>query len=223
MGFPLPTLFAFGAGASEFLGGLALAAGLAARPAGLFLLATMLVAAYVANAGEPLAENMPAHLYGLFFLVFLLRGAGVASLDGLARRWVERNGGGGAAGRRDVPLGRSGGRTRVRRLPLTAGCTVHRVGPEPRPATAPGRMPRGGGSMTTSSSTRRSTGRWRSPETAFKMRLPTTMTPRSMRTVPICISSCACDGKPLLKPSPRLIPVPGRPSRPVHQHQPFTR
>ncbi len=86
LGFPMPTFFAWSAGAAEFLGGFALAAGLATRVSAFFLLITMVVAAYVANAGEPLRENMLAHLFGLFMLVFLIRGGGALSADGVLHR-----------------------------------------------------------------------------------------------------------------------------------------
>lgn len=90
LGFPLPAFFAWSAGAAEFIGGLALAAGAGVRIASFFLVVTMLVAAYIANAGEPLAENMLAHLFGLFFIVFLLRGGGILSLDAAVRAWLSK-------------------------------------------------------------------------------------------------------------------------------------
>ena len=46
MGFPLPEVFAWAAGLSEFAGGLLIAAGLLVRPASAFLLFTMAVAGF---------------------------------------------------------------------------------------------------------------------------------------------------------------------------------
>lgn len=89
MGFPLPALFAWAAALSEFGGGLLLAIGLLTRPAALSVLITMLVAAFVRNAGAPFGGDRElALLYGSTALLFLLAGAGRYSLDLQLRRKV---------------------------------------------------------------------------------------------------------------------------------------
>jgi putative oxidoreductase len=86
MGFPMPTVFAWAASLSEFVGGLLIAAGLLTRPAALFAGITMAVAAFVAGAGNPFDKNEKAILFlaaaaGLFFM-----GSGRYGLDSLAAR-----------------------------------------------------------------------------------------------------------------------------------------
>jgi putative oxidoreductase len=81
VGFPLPVVFAWAAGLSEFLGGLLVALGLMTRPASLFLLITMLVAAFGAHGGEPFGDKEMALLYGAVFLCTLLAGSGRFGLD----------------------------------------------------------------------------------------------------------------------------------------------
>lgn len=88
MGFPLPALFAWAAALSELGGGLLLAIGLLTRPAALTVLITMLVAAFVRNAGAPFGDRELALLYGIAALLFLLAGAGRYSLDAQLRRKV---------------------------------------------------------------------------------------------------------------------------------------
>jgi putative oxidoreductase len=51
LGLPLPTVSAVLAGATELLGGVALAVGLGVRPAGVLLAFTMLVASFAAHGG----------------------------------------------------------------------------------------------------------------------------------------------------------------------------
>lgn len=81
MGFPMPIAFAWGAGLSEFLGGLLLAAGLATRPAALAIVGTMGVAAFVAHAGDDFGTREPALLFGSIGLAFACLGGGRFSLD----------------------------------------------------------------------------------------------------------------------------------------------
>lgn len=88
MGFPLPWLFAWAAGLSESLGGLLLALGLLTRPSAFFILATMSVAAFVRQAGDPFLERELAFLYAVVAIHFLLTGPGRLSLD----HWIRRAG-----------------------------------------------------------------------------------------------------------------------------------
>src|SRR3989338_2225058 len=53
MGFHAPVFFAWAAALSEFAGGILLVLGLFTRPAALFILITMGVAAFVAHANDP--------------------------------------------------------------------------------------------------------------------------------------------------------------------------
>jgi putative oxidoreductase len=89
MGFALPVLFGWAAALSEFGGGLLLTIGLLTRPAALFVLVTMLVAAFIRNAGAPFGERELALLYGVMALLFLLAGAGRYSLDAQLRRTAD--------------------------------------------------------------------------------------------------------------------------------------
>jgi putative oxidoreductase len=81
MGFPLPGFFAWSAGLSEFAGGLLLALGLATRPASLFIVFTMAVAAFVAHADDPFLGKERALLFLVIALMFMLKGAGRLSVD----------------------------------------------------------------------------------------------------------------------------------------------
>lgn len=81
MGMPLPYAAAWLAGFSEFLGGLLIAAGLATRPAALFLAATMSVAAFIAHAADPFRVKEMALLFLAFAVTILFTGAGRYSLD----------------------------------------------------------------------------------------------------------------------------------------------
>ena len=90
MGFPAPGLFAWAAALAEFAGGLLLAFGLVTRPAGLSLLITMAVAAFVRHGGDPFAKRELALLYGAVALLFMLVGAGRFSVDAWLRRRADR-------------------------------------------------------------------------------------------------------------------------------------
>lgn len=85
MGFPLPELFAWAAGLSEFGGGLLLAAGLLTRPASFFILVTMLVAGLIRESG-PYADRELALLFAAVAVLFLLAGSGRFGLDALIHR-----------------------------------------------------------------------------------------------------------------------------------------
>lgn len=83
MGFPMPVAFAWAAGFAEFGGGLLLALGLWTRPAAFFILVTMVVAAFVRQAGDPFTEREAAMLYGAVALLYLIAGPGRFSLDAM--------------------------------------------------------------------------------------------------------------------------------------------
>jgi putative oxidoreductase len=80
-GFPLPEVMAPIAMLSEFVGGLLIAIGLATRPAALFVLGTMLGAAFVAHGGDPFSKKESALAYALAAVVVLVAGPGRYSLD----------------------------------------------------------------------------------------------------------------------------------------------
>lgn len=81
MGFPAPMFFAWAAGIAEFGGGLLLALGLLTRPAAFLILVTMLVAAFIRQAGDPFAEREAAMLYAAVAVLYLVAGPGRFSLD----------------------------------------------------------------------------------------------------------------------------------------------
>ena len=94
LGFPQPTLFAWGAGITEFGGGLLLALGLLTRPVALALCCNMAVAAFLRHGGDawyvPPGTRAPskelAMLYLLPFLLILLIGGGRFAIDSLLRK-----------------------------------------------------------------------------------------------------------------------------------------
>lgn len=86
LGFPMPEFFGWAAACSEFFGGMLLAAGLATRPAGVFVLITMCVAAFIRHAGEPFTSKEKALLYACIALVFILIGSGKYGLDAILQR-----------------------------------------------------------------------------------------------------------------------------------------
>lgn len=91
LGFPMPAVFAWAAGLSELVGGLLIAAGLFTRPAALFLVATMGVAAFMQHGADPLfSREGPSKEMALLYLAaasaFLLAGAGRFAVDALLRR-----------------------------------------------------------------------------------------------------------------------------------------
>jgi putative oxidoreductase len=81
LGFPLPTVFAFGAAASELVGGLLIAVGLLTRPAAVAVVVTMLVAAFVVHSGDPFMKKEFALCYAAAALALLVSGPGKLSLD----------------------------------------------------------------------------------------------------------------------------------------------
>ena len=89
MGFPSPEAFAWAAGIAELAGGLLLAMGLLTRPAAILIAITMLVAAFLGEAGNAFAEREPALLFAAIAIYFVLAGPGRYSVDGwfAARRF----------------------------------------------------------------------------------------------------------------------------------------
>jgi putative oxidoreductase len=96
LGFPAPVLFAWMAAITEFLGGLALAAGLLTRPAALGMIGTMVVAAFIAHGSDPWVakpgetSKEMAMLYMLPAIAILGIGGGRFSLDALLRRMLSK-------------------------------------------------------------------------------------------------------------------------------------
>jgi len=85
MGFPMPEFFAWGAGLSEFGGGLFLALGLFTRPSAFFLCCTMFVAGFIRHAADPFGGKEKALLFLAISLAFLLIGAGKYGVDAWVR------------------------------------------------------------------------------------------------------------------------------------------
>ncbi|HLT22752.1 MAG TPA: DoxX family protein [Bacteriovoracaceae bacterium] len=86
LGFPLPELFAWGAGLSEFLGGILIALGLLTGPSALFLGFTMLVAAVGAHGADPFSAKELSFFYLSVYFFFMLYGGGRFSLDAIINR-----------------------------------------------------------------------------------------------------------------------------------------
>lgn len=86
LGFPLPTLFAWAAALSEFLGGAFLALGLFTRLSSFFVAFTMLVAIIGVHSNDPFGKKELAFLHLFIALCFLIKGAGDWSLDAILRR-----------------------------------------------------------------------------------------------------------------------------------------
>ena len=81
MGFPSPTLFAWAAGLSEFVGGAFLALGFVTRFASFFICCTMLTALVGVHRADPFAKQELALLYFFIAFAFLLKGANDWSID----------------------------------------------------------------------------------------------------------------------------------------------
>jgi putative oxidoreductase len=87
LGFPVPELFAWGAGLAEFAGGLLVVLGLLTRPAALAASVVMATAFFGAHAGSAFTGGAEAaFLYGAVMLALLLTGAGRFSLDAALER-----------------------------------------------------------------------------------------------------------------------------------------
>ncbi len=81
LGFPVPTLFAWAAVLSEFLGGIMVAAGIFTRIGAFSVGATMFVAAFVRHAEDPFSQKEKALAYLVVAVFIILAGAGRYSLD----------------------------------------------------------------------------------------------------------------------------------------------
>lgn len=86
IGFPLPIVFAWLAGLSEFLGGLAIAAGLYTRFAALFLGFTMAVAGFIVHSNDPFQTKELAFFYLAACVLLVFTGAGRFSIDRSVRK-----------------------------------------------------------------------------------------------------------------------------------------
>lgn len=80
LGLPIPIVFAWMAGLSEFFGGLLIALGLFTRPAAFFWICTMGIAAFIRHAEDPFASKEKALLFLTVGLCLLFTGAGKFSL-----------------------------------------------------------------------------------------------------------------------------------------------
>ena len=93
MGFPFPACFAWAAVLSEFVGGILLVAGLAARPAALLNAIVLFVAAFVHHGGDVSMDGLMATTFLVMTTTLLLTGPGRFSLDHLvaSRRGARRS------------------------------------------------------------------------------------------------------------------------------------
>jgi putative oxidoreductase len=85
LGFPMPTMFAWAAGLSEFLGGIFLALGFLTRWASLFVAFTMLVALVGVHRADPFQKQELAFMYFFIAVAFLIKGANDWSIDAFLR------------------------------------------------------------------------------------------------------------------------------------------
>jgi len=81
MGFPTPTLFAWAAGLSEFVGGAFLALGFLTRVSSFFIACVMVTALVGVHAADPFDRLEKAFLYLVIAIAFMLKGAGDWSID----------------------------------------------------------------------------------------------------------------------------------------------
>ena len=86
LGFPMPEVFAWAAGLSEFVGGALLILGLFTRPVSFLIAFTMATALIGQHRNDPFATQEKAFLYLFIALAFLLMGANSWSVDGILRR-----------------------------------------------------------------------------------------------------------------------------------------
>lgn len=85
MGFPMPELFAWAAGLSEFGGGLFLALGVFTRPSAFLICCTMFVAGFIRHAADPFGGKEKALLFLFICFLFVLVGAGKYGVDKVLR------------------------------------------------------------------------------------------------------------------------------------------
>ncbi|MDO8802880.1 MAG: DoxX family protein [Elusimicrobiota bacterium] len=81
LGFPLPLAFAWAAALSELLGGIFLAIGLLTRPAALFIVFTMAIAAFGAHGADPFKKKELALAYLFAAAAIFFTGAGRFAAD----------------------------------------------------------------------------------------------------------------------------------------------
>ncbi|MBW2519236.1 MAG: DoxX family protein [Deltaproteobacteria bacterium] len=89
LGFPLPVLFAWVAGLSEFVGSLAVSLGIATRLSALMVSVTMLVAAFGRHFSDPFEKKEMALVYLCGFLLCAAVGSGRYSIDYFLRKRIE--------------------------------------------------------------------------------------------------------------------------------------
>ena len=90
LGFPIPIAFAWAAVLAEVVGGLFLAVGFMTRPAAASIVCTMLVAALLQKAGDPLWERLPSLFFMAVAYYGLVLGGGRYSVDGWLRERRDR-------------------------------------------------------------------------------------------------------------------------------------
>lgn len=86
LGFPMPVVFAWAAGLSEFLGGIFLALGLFTRFSAFFIFFTMAVAIFGVHAADPYQKKELAFLYLFVAAAFMIKGSGDWSIDSFLRK-----------------------------------------------------------------------------------------------------------------------------------------
>jgi len=86
LGLPLPVIFAWAAGLSEFVGSLAVSIGLTTRLSALMVSFTMLVAAFGRHFSDPFEKKEMALVYLCGFLLCAVVGSGRYSIDYLMRK-----------------------------------------------------------------------------------------------------------------------------------------
>jgi putative oxidoreductase len=80
-GFPAPTVFAWAAAFSEFIGGAFLALGFLTRVSSFFIVCTMVTALVGVHRADPFAKQELALLYFFIAFAFMLKGANDWSID----------------------------------------------------------------------------------------------------------------------------------------------
>jgi putative oxidoreductase len=88
MGFPAPIAFAWLSTFAEFFCAMLLVIGLTTRPAAMFVLFNMAVAAFIRQAGDPFGEIELALAYLVVAIALMLTGAGRYSVDAIIQRRV---------------------------------------------------------------------------------------------------------------------------------------
>lgn len=81
MGFPIPSLFAWGPALSEFVFSLCIVLGLFTRLSAFMWLCTMATAAFIAHGGQEFGNKEKALLYGTIAICLLIAGPGRLSAD----------------------------------------------------------------------------------------------------------------------------------------------